>query len=79
LLACAEAELEVLVGLASLPPFCSGLRVGLAGAFELEFSGGEKLVVEPDDLSCEEYWRLFRPGSEEPHFVVGASGIDLPG
>jgi hypothetical protein len=50
-----------------------------AGAFELEFAGGERLLVEPGEPRCEEYWRLFRPGLEQPHFVVGSAGTDPNG
>jgi hypothetical protein len=78
LLACDESGPEVLAGLAS-PLFCSGVRVGTDGAFDLAFVGVETLVVEPDDRSCEEFWRLFRPASEQPHLVVGSGGIDPTG
>jgi hypothetical protein len=75
-LACDESRPEALAGLGSPPLLCSGIRGWEDGAFELEFAGGERLRVGPGDPHCEEFWRLFRPGSEERQFVVGPSGID---
>jgi hypothetical protein len=40
----------------------------------LEFAGGERLQVEPGEPDRLEYWRLFQPGLDRPHFVVGPSG-----
>ena len=79
LLACDESEPKVLAGLASPPLHCSTARAWEGGAFELEFAGGERLRVEPDDPDCVEYWRLFSPCSDRPHFVVGPAGIDPEG
>jgi hypothetical protein len=79
LLARDDSEPEVLLGLSSPPLLCSMARVGQGGAFELEFAGGERLLVEPEDPDCEEYWRLFSPYSGRPHFVVGPEGNDPEG
>jgi hypothetical protein len=75
-LACDESGPEVFTVLGSPPLLCSGVRAWEGGAFELEFAGGERLQVGPGDPHCEEYWRLFQPGSGERHFVVGPAGID---
>ncbi len=79
LLASDESEPEVLAGLAASPLLCSGIRAGVGGAFELVFAVGERLHVEADNRECEEYWRFFSPYSDQPHFVVGAAGIDPQG
>ena len=76
---CDQSEPEVLAGIGSPPLLCSMARAGKGGAFELEFAGGERLKVKPDDPDCEEYWRLFSPYSDEPHFVVGPAGLDQEG
>lgn len=44
-----------------------GARIDLTGGFALELSPGE----------TGEFWRLFRPGTNERHFVVSADGIYL--
>lgn len=49
--------------------------VGVAGALHLVFAGGSCLDVLPDDSLDREHWRLFRPGIDEPHLVVTATGI----
>jgi len=41
----------------------------LNGGFWLKLSGGYRLVVFPTGTR-DEAWRIFRPGSEEEHFVV---------
>jgi hypothetical protein len=74
LLASDESGPDVLAGLASPPLPCSGVLAGEGGAFELEFAGGERLQVEPGEPDRLEYWRLFQPGLDRPHFVVGPSG-----
>ena len=79
LLASDDSDLDVLAKLASPPFLCSTVRSCEGGAFVLGFAGGERLHVEPDDLECEEYWRLFQPYSGEPHLVVGPAGIDPEG
>lgn len=79
LLAGDESAAEVLAGLASPPLLCSMARVLEGEDFELGFDGGERLHVEPEDMGFDEYWRLLRPYSGEPHFVVGPAGIDPEG
>jgi hypothetical protein len=44
------------------------------GGAELGLSGGYRLFLFPAG-SCGEYWRLFRPGSGQKHFVVGAEEV----
>jgi hypothetical protein len=45
----------------------------------MDFAGGEQLLVEPEGRGCLEYWRLFQPGTDAPHFVVGPAGADPEG
>ncbi|HUO60585.1 MAG TPA: hypothetical protein VMU24_07935 [Candidatus Acidoferrales bacterium] len=47
-----------------------------AGAFCISFSDGYALNVMPDDSSDDEHWRLFKPYTEGPHFVVTGVGLD---
>jgi hypothetical protein len=79
LLASDESAPEVLAGLASLSLVCRGMRAGEHGDFELELSGGRRLHVEPVEADCSESWRLLKPYSDLPHFVVGYAGVDPEG
>jgi len=50
----------------------SSLRVDRVGGFSLSFQDGCAFDVFPDETRCGpdiEYWRLFRPGNDSPHFV----------
>jgi hypothetical protein len=47
----------------------SAVEADLTGGFWLKLSGGYRLVVFPTGTR-DEAWRIFRPGSEEDHFVV---------
>jgi len=75
-LASNEATLDVLAAAASRPLDCCGVLVESPARFTLEFSTGEKLLVEAVDHDQGEYWRLFRPATQEPHFVVGPAGVE---
>jgi hypothetical protein len=45
------------------------------GGAAIQFSGGYQLVLFPAGTRGED-WRLFRPGIDEPHFVVVGGGIE---
>jgi len=47
----------------------TGVRTDRIGGFELLLSTGYSLEAFPSSSRWED-WRLFRPSSEEPHFVV---------
>ena len=47
----------------------TAIQTDLNGGFWLELSGGHRLDVFPAGTRTEA-WRIFRPGSEEEHFVV---------
>jgi len=78
-LATDQSEVEILTQLASPALMCSEVIEGQHGELRLRFAGGQELSVEPDEVDCFEYWRFFRPYSEQPHFVVGSSGINPEG
>ncbi len=46
------------------------------GGVRLELTSGHVLEVWPDDSLPDEYWRLFEPWRDTPHFVVTGNGID---
>jgi hypothetical protein len=73
-----ESTTEVLTAAASPPLTCCGVVVESSGRFSFSFSSGEQLQVEAEVEDCVEYWRLFRPGEQEPHFVVGPAGVECP-
>jgi hypothetical protein len=51
------------------------IEVGEAGSFTILFDDEYALDVLPDDSLSDEHWRLFKPSSEEPHFVVTGKGL----
>jgi hypothetical protein len=46
------------------------------GGFTLDLSQGFRLEAFPAYSSSDEYWRLFRPGDLNTHFVVTGRGIE---
>lgn len=52
------------------------VHVGPAASLHIVLSDDLCLDIFPDDSLNSEYWRLFRPGVEEPHFVVGNGGVE---
>jgi hypothetical protein len=71
-----ESEPELLAQVGSPPLVCAAVSGSDDGGATLQFLGGWLLVVEPSYPDHLEYWRLFRPGREEPHVVVGAAGVE---
>jgi hypothetical protein len=53
-----------------------GARAAEAGGLNLALCDGFYLELFPDYSFGDEYWRLFRPSAEEPHFVVTGRGIE---
>jgi hypothetical protein len=51
------------------------VEVGNAGAFTITFDNEYALDIFPDDSLREEYWRIFKPYAEQPHFVVTGRGL----
>lgn len=52
------------------------IEVGAAGSLRLQMTDGFSLDVLPNDSLSHEQWRLFRPGKDEPHFVVTGQGLE---
>lgn len=52
------------------------ITVDDVGSLSIGLSETARLDVFPDDSLESEYWRLFRPGEDEQHFVVTGSGIE---
>lgn len=52
------------------------VEVGAAGNLRIVLSDEYSLEVFPNDSLNHEHWRLFRPGVEEPHFVVIGNSIE---
>jgi hypothetical protein len=52
------------------------VQVGAAGSFTIILDGDYALDVFPDDSVRDEHWRIFKPSSEAPHFVVSGSGLN---
>lgn len=49
--------------------------LGRAGALQVFLKGDRCLEVFPDNSLEDEYWRLFRPGTENLHLAVCRSGV----
>lgn len=58
-------------------PVCVSVAADDHGAIVLGFHDGSRLLVEPDlEDTSDEWWRLFEPSRDTPHFVVGPTGIE---
>jgi len=51
------------------------LEVGRGGGVNILLDAGLSLELFPDDSLSDEHWRLLRPATEEPHFVVSGKGV----
>lgn len=70
----ADSDSEQLGRILATPALCSSVAAEDSGAFRLSFSNGTDLQVDTGEEEGE-YWRLFSPGDDSPHFVVGSDGI----
>jgi len=52
------------------------VQVGDAGSFTIILDGAYALDVFPDDSLSDEHWRIFRPSSDAPHFIVSGKGLE---
>ncbi len=52
------------------------VEVGEAGSFTIILDDDYALDVFLDDSLSGEHWRIFKPYSEEPHFVVTGDGVE---
>jgi len=52
------------------------VNAGPAGELALLLEGGLTLQIFPNDSLDGEHWRLFRPGSDEPHWVFTGTGLE---
>jgi hypothetical protein len=72
-----ESAQEALATLGTGHPCVGEFEVMQTGELILQFTDGDALhVYVGDDATDEEveYWRLFRPGTLAPHFVVSSTG-----
>ncbi len=58
------------------PPVVLGIEPREAGAFAVRFERGIALEIFPDDSRAIEHWRLFRPGSDDPHAVFVGTALE---
>ena len=61
---------------ATKPLVVQGIEVGQAGALSLLLEGSLTLQIFPHDSLAGEHWRLFKPGSTEPHWVLTGKGFE---
>lgn len=52
------------------------VKSGQAGELALLLEGGLTLQIFPNDSLDGEHWRLFKPGSDEPHSVFTGQGLE---
>jgi hypothetical protein len=70
------SEPDLLAQVGSPPLFCAVVSGASDGGVSIRFVGGWLLVIEPAGPDHLEYWRLFQPGMEGPHVVVGPAGVE---
>jgi hypothetical protein len=61
------------INIASVRPIIESVKGDNAGGLRIAMSGLIALELTPGESG--EFWRLFRPGTNERHFVVCADGI----
>lgn len=69
-----ESPRDDLDSIGRLGLVCEEVVANDRGGFVLRFASGHCLTVAPDDDEADEFWRLFEPSRDRPHFVVGATG-----
>lgn len=52
------------------------VEAGHAGELALLLEGGLTLQIFPNDSLVGEHWRLFRPGTDAPHWVYTGNGLE---
>src|SRR6266849_3470580 len=52
------------------------VQVGDAGSFTIILDSDYALEVFPNDSLSDEHWRMFKPSSDEPHFLVSGKGLE---
>jgi len=57
------------------PMLVESVLIGRAGFLQICLSRDRCLEVFPDNSLEDEYWRLFRPGKEESHLVMGGNAV----
>lgn len=74
-----DSDLNTLTTRLMTPLVCQSTAATDNGSFEIRFSDHSVLIVTVEAGSegnePEENWRLFSPGTDSPHFVVGSNGI----
>jgi hypothetical protein len=75
LIANVDSALEPLSDILSKPVRCEDVYVRYDGAFRLFFSDHSTLDVWTWKDDHDESWRMFMPGTDARHFVVGAGGV----
>ena len=53
------------------------VEAGIQGSLRILLSDDLSLEVLPVDSLSHERWRLFRPGTDEPHLVVTGRGVEM--
>ncbi len=59
------------------PLIVRSVKADAGGSIYITFNQGYTLEVFPSSSLSTEYWRFFRPASEEDHFVVTCEGIEI--
>jgi hypothetical protein len=72
---CDERTRQLMAKHVECPLIVESVIADDVGGLSLIFSEGVKLEVFPDNSLPDEYWRFFRPGAEEEHFIVSGEGI----
>jgi hypothetical protein len=65
-----DERLKLIVNRTDFPFAVRSVKADRHGGFLLRFTRSISLEVLPDSTVDDEKWRLFKPYTEEPHFVI---------
>ena len=74
---CDERTSELIEQTINLPLIVKELSADKFGSLNLKFSKNFSLEIFPSDSLPEEFWRFFKSGTNDNHFVVCGNGIEF--
>jgi hypothetical protein len=72
---CDERITQLIEERQDLPLIILSVKADKVGSIFITLTDGYALEIFPDNSIMHEYWRFFRPHSDELHFVVGPNGF----
>lgn len=72
-----QRTLKLIMDHKQSPLIVRSVKSDASGGIYIAFNQGYSLDVFPSSSLSTEYWRFFKPASEEDHFVVTCEGIEI--